>query len=408
MKVLIVDDNKTNLYLLKSIFERQGWEVRESENGKSALERAQAQPPDLIVSDILMPVMDGYTFCRECKLNEKLKQIPFVFYTATYTEPEHKQFSLDLGADRFILKPQEPQMLIKILLDLLAEKNRVKPATAALPDEELAFFRRHDEMIFGKLQKKMSDLETSNQSLQTLNEELEQRITKRTTQLAMTNKELESFSYSVSHDLRAPLRIIDGFIQILMEDYAEKLDNQGKDYLDRVQRAARHMDRLIEDLLKLSRVTQSEFQSKKVSLSDLVKNIAGICRQNSPQQTVDLLIQEGVWVHGDANLLRIALTNLLENAWKFTGRVVHPRIEFGVIIKDGSSIYYIRDNGAGFDMTHADKLFGAFQRFHSSEEFPGTGIGLATVKRIIDRHGGQVWAESEMQKGTTFYFTLSG
>ena len=243
-------------------------------------------------------------------------------------------------------------------------------------------------------------------AIRILNEQLEQRVKERTAQLEMVNKEMESFSYSVSHDLRAPLRGIDGFSQALLEDYGEILDDRGKGYLERARSAAQHMGNLIEDLLKLSRVTRSEFRSERVDLSALVRAIADMVQQNNPQQAVDLFIQDGVVVRGDANLLGIALTNLLENAWKFTGRTAHPRIEFGVTIKDGEDVYYIRDNGVGFDMTYANKLFGTFQRLHSADEFPGTGIGLATVKRIFNRHGYQVWAEAEVGKGATFYFTL--
>jgi len=239
-----------------------------------------------------------------------------------------------------------------------------------------------------------------------LNEDLERRVRERTAQLEAINRELESFSYSVSHDLRAPLRTIDGFCEILLNDYHTKLDDQGKDYLARVRLASQHMARLIDDLLKLSRVIRSEFRYEMVDLSALVRDVAETYRQNNIQHKVDLVIREGVKVRGDVNLLRIAVTNLLDNAWKFTGRIADPRIEFGTAIIDGENVCYIRDNGAGFDMAYADKLFGAFQRLHSADEFPGTGIGLATVKRIINRHGGRVWAESEMQKGATFYFTL--
>jgi len=239
-----------------------------------------------------------------------------------------------------------------------------------------------------------------------LNADLERRVRERTAQLEAINRELESFSYSVSHDLRAPLRTIDGFCEILLEDYQTKLDDRGKDYLERVRHASQQMARLIDDLLKLSRVIRSEFRYEMVDLSALVRDVAETYRQNNIQHEVDLVIREGVKVWGDVNLLRIAVTNLLDNAWKFTGRIADPRIEFGTAIMDGENVYYIRDNGAGFDMAYADKLFGAFQRLHSTDEFPGTGIGLATVKRIINRHGGRVWAESEMQKGATFYFTL--
>ncbi|HPL98149.1 MAG TPA: ATP-binding protein [Smithellaceae bacterium] len=239
-----------------------------------------------------------------------------------------------------------------------------------------------------------------------MNEELEQRVKERTAQLEATNKDLEAFSSSVSHDLRTPLLIIDGFSYIILEKYGEKLDDIGKDYLVRVRSATKRMAMLIENLLKLSRITTLQVQSTKVNLSALVRSVAEMVQQNHPQQTVDLFIEEGVFVQADTNLLQIALTNLLENAWKYTSKTDHSRIEFGVTVKDNKKVYYVKDNGVGFDMTQASNLFKAFQRFHSQDEFPGTGIGLATVNRIINRHGGSIWADSEPQKGAIFYFTL--
>ena len=220
------------------------------------------------------------------------------------------------------------------------------------------------------------------------------------------NTELEAFSYSVSHDLRAPLRGIDGFSQALLEDYQEKLDDTGKSYLDRVRKATQHMGHLIDDMLKLSRVTKSEFQDESVDLSNMVRAIFEKLQQNNPDRTVDVIIQEGVFVNGDPYLLQIALENLVDNAWKFKSREAQPQVEFGTTIKEGKTACFIRDNGVGFDMAYVNKLFGAFQRLHTSFEFPGTGIGLATVQRIIHRHGGQVWAEGEVGKGATFYFMV--
>jgi PAS domain S-box-containing protein len=239
-----------------------------------------------------------------------------------------------------------------------------------------------------------------------LNQELEQRVFDRTVRLEAVNKEIEAFSYSVSHDLRAPLRSIDGFSQALLEEYREKLDETGKNYLERVRKAAQRMGWLIDDLLKLSRVSRSELQCEAADLSDMVRAILQTTQENSPDRIVDITVQDGIMVPGDPYLLQIALRNLLDNAWKFTGKEARPRIEFGSAVKDGETIYYVRDNGAGFDMAYVDKLFGAFQRLHTTEEFAGTGIGLATVQRIISRHGGRVWAEGEVGKGATFYFTL--
>ena len=220
------------------------------------------------------------------------------------------------------------------------------------------------------------------------------------------NKELEAFSYSVSHDLRAPLRAIDGFSLALLEDYHDMLDDQGKNYLDRVRKASQRMALLIDDILQLSRVTRSPLTRKQVNLSKLAQEIAEELRNAYPHQKMELRIQQGLTGSGDVRLLRIALQNLMENAWKFTQKNPSPTFEFGITKNKTKNAFFIRDNGTGFNMKYADKLFGPFQRLHSSKEFEGTGIGLATVQRIIHRHGGHVWAESKPEKGSTFYFTL--
>ncbi|MDB6123688.1 MAG: multi-sensor signal transduction histidine kinase [Pedosphaera sp.] len=226
--------------------------------------------------------------------------------------------------------------------------------------------------------------------------------------LEAANKELEAFSYSVSHDLRAPLRTIDGFSRMLIEDYAEKLDETGKNYLELIEVAARRMGQLIQDLLELSRVTSSEMYRVEVNLSAIVENIAGELRQMDPERKAVIHITPKLIVHADPRLMRVVLENLLRNAWKFTSKIPEAKIEFGTLEKDGHPVYFVRDNGAGFDMAFAHKLFGVFQRLHTESEFAGTGIGLATVSRIITRHGGKVWAQGEVDKGSTFYFTLPG
>jgi light-regulated signal transduction histidine kinase (bacteriophytochrome) len=244
------------------------------------------------------------------------------------------------------------------------------------------------------------------EEIRALNEELEQRVIERTTQLEAANRELEAFSYSISHDLRAPLRAMDGFSQVLLEDHAEQVDDEGKDHLRRVRSAAHKMAELIDDLLGLSQVGRAEMRREKIDLSELAQDIAVELEKSEPERRVELIIREGMVVDGDLGLLRVALGNLLGNAWKFTGERTPARIEFGIEEQDGQRVYFVKDNGAGFDMAHVDKLFGPFQRLHTMTEFPGTGVGLASVQRIIHRHGGQIWAEAEVDQGATFYFTL--
>jgi ligand-binding sensor domain-containing protein/signal transduction histidine kinase len=237
--------------------------------------------------------------------------------------------------------------------------------------------------------------------------ELERRVRERSIQLEAANKELEAFSYSVSHDLRAPLRSINGFSIALLEDYSEKIDEQGKDYLQRVRKASQSMEELIDDILKLSRVTRSEMHYTNIDLSAVAQMIVDKARANHPDRLVDVLIEPGLIVHADLTLMQVMLDNLFNNAWKFTSSHPAATIEMNAVYQNGQTVYYIRDDGVGFNMAHAaGKLFGAFQRMHSPAEFEGTGIGLATVQRIIHRHGGRVWAEAAIEKGTTIYFTI--
>jgi PAS domain S-box-containing protein len=236
-----------------------------------------------------------------------------------------------------------------------------------------------------------------------LNENLQRRVA----ELAAVNRELEAFSYSVSHDLRAPLRSIDGFSQAILEEYEDKLDEQGQDYLRRVRAAAKRMGELIDDLLNLSRVTRREMRRETVDLSVLAATVAAQLERSKLYRPVQFIVAPGLTVSGDPHLLRIVLDNLFGNAWKFTGQNPSPRVEFGAKrLASGERAFFVSDNGVGFDMAHAEKLFGAFQRLHAMHEFPGTGIGLATVQRIINRHGGRVWAEATPGHGATFYFTL--
>lgn len=244
------------------------------------------------------------------------------------------------------------------------------------------------------------------EKLKEVNRTLEEKVALRTQELEALNKELEAFAYSVSHDLRAPLRAIDGFSQALLEDYEAKLDEEGKDDLRRVRSATQKMAQLIDDILVLSRVGRRELRLEKVNLSAMAEELARELRESDPQRQVQWVIAPGVEVMADGELLRIAMSNLIGNAWKYTSKKEKARIEFGVLDGEGRKVYFIRDNGAGFDMRYVNKLFVPFQRLHSASEFPGTGVGLATAQRVIRRHQGSIWAEGRAGEGATFYFTL--
>ena len=259
-----------------------------------------------------------------------------------------------------------------------------------------------DGVLVSAVIRDITERKRAEEDIQKLNEDLKQQAA----QLEAANKELESFSYSVSHDLRAPLRSIDGFSQILLEDYSEQIPAEGRNYLERVRAAAQRMAQLIDDLLNLSRVTRAALQPRFINLSSMVENISRALQEDQPNRQATFSIMPDLMVSADPHLINIALENLLSNAWKFTSKRENTLIEFGQQNKSRERTFFIRDNGTGFDMAYVSKLFGVFQRLHSMSEFPGTGVGLATVQRIIKIHGGHIWAEGEEGKGATFYFTL--
>ncbi len=330
-----------------------------------------------------------------------------------------------LGA-ALLLSGRLQSLISKPLLEVaevargVVERQDYSPRVAKRSEDEVGLLIQAFNEMLDQIQARERALQTANAALQSeiaehkaareevaaLNEGLEQRVAERTAELEILNRELESFSYSVSHDLRAPLRSIDGFTAILQNTYAGQMDEKGKGYMDRVRAATQRMGHLIDDLLRLSRTARSGMVRREIDLSQQAETILREFAEGTRHRKVRTVVHPGLRVHADSELMRTVMENLLGNAWKFTAKREGACIEVGVIVNGETPAYFVRDNGAGFDMKYVEKLFAPFQRLHSSSEFEGTGVGLANVQRIIHRHGGRVWCEGAVDAGATFYFTL--
>ncbi|PYR92650.1 MAG: hybrid sensor histidine kinase/response regulator [Acidobacteria bacterium] len=382
-KILAVDDSLTYLHGLNDALQDEGYDVILARSGEEALELLAVQTVDCILLDLLMPGLSGQETCERIKTAPTVRDIPLIMLTALEDREAMIQ-GLSAGADDYISKSSELQVL-KARVRAQIRRKQFEDENRRIREELL---RKELEAGEARAARELADTKM------VLIDELERK-----------NKELEAFSYSVSHDLRAPLRAIDGFSRIVLQDFAGTLDPKGQEYLQRVCAAAKRMGELIDDLLELSRVGRTELRRTRVNLSDVARHVIDDFQKQADRQ-VDVAIQEELMADADSRLMQIALENLLGNSWKFTRNTVGARIEFGRDQNGHGPIYFVRDNGAGFDMTYAEKLFGPFQRLHSDVEFPGTGIGLATVYRIVERHGGRVWAEGAVGRGATFYFTI--
>lgn len=404
MKVLIVDDLEANRKLLRINLEAEGIETMEAADGVEALAVLGTGEADAIISDILMPRMDGYRLCQEVRRSGAHGQTPFIFYTSTYISPGDEKLALACGADRYLKKPSAIGDIVGALRELAGAA--VAPEHAAPAEEGTVVMREYNEALVRKLEDRNDQLEAARAQIALANERLERRVEERTAELRLANQELEAFSQSIAHDLRSPLTVIDGFCHLLIEDCREQVSPQVIDRLRFIGDAARRMNELTNDLLRLARANRAEMSLRQVDLGKLAAAIVDDLRDAHPARRVSFQGAATAPVQGDVGLLRIALENLLGNAWKYSAKTAAAHLEFGGRLQDGETQYYVRDNGAGFDMAGAGKLFSTFCRLHPTSEFPGTGIGLSTVHRIIARHGGRIWADAAVGQGATFYFTL--
>lgn len=369
VNILVVDDDSTKRFALKTILAPLGENVVEASSGADGLRQLLRQEFAVILLDVRMPMMDGFETAALIRQRPRSELTPIIFVTALDQAETDMGRGYDIGAVDFVFAPVVPAIL------------RAKVA------------------VFVELYRAQQELRRYRSQLEVLVEE-------RTTALTAINRELEAFSYSVSNDLRAPMLAFDGLSQALLDDYGSKLDKKAKDYLQRMRRASQRMSSVFEGLQSLFRLTSGEIHRDPLDITALTQEVVGEIRSENPGRKVKVEIADGIRASGDKRLVRILLATLLNNAWKFTNTETAPRIEVGAETVDGEARVYVRDNGVGFDMIYVHRLFGAFQRLHSQSDFEGAGIGLATARRVINRHGGRIWAEGAVGEGATFYFVL--
>jgi two-component system, sensor histidine kinase and response regulator len=378
MTILIIDDKEANIFALEEMLEKPEREILYATRGKEGLKIALEKDIDLIILDVQMPEMDGFEVAQVLKSHKRTKDIPIIFASAEKKERKSVMKGFEEGAVDYLSKPLDPELTrakVSVLLKIQLQKK---------------------ELI-----EKNHSLEKAEAEITRLNLDLQKNLVR----LEAMNKELESFSYSVSHDLRAPLRSLIGYSKMLEEDCRDKLNDEDIRTLDTITRNAHKMNKLIDDLLEFSKYGKKEMQKSEIDSEKLVRNIVDEISQ-SIQHRAKVTLNALLPSYADHSLLVQVWSNLISNAIKYSAKCETPEIEIGCSKEENEITYFIKDNGAGFDMRYVDKLFGVFQRLHKAEEFEGTGVGLALVQRIISRHGGHVWAEGKVNKGATFYFSL--
>ena len=385
MKALIVEDNATSSKLLKASLEAEGFETLIASDGLIALKIMEHERINCVISDAMMPDMDGYRLAYRIKRNERLKNMPFIMYTSMDSTKEDEELAFSLGVSRYIRKPKGMKDVIKAVKEIVDNKGLLEPPKNMI---QHSFSEQYLKLLVDKLEEKIAELEKIKNELQD------------------ANKELDSFTYTVSHDLRSPLRGIDAYSNILKEELSGNLGQENQKILDAIIHNVRKMSSLIDELLDFSHLGRAEIFKKGVDMYKLVNDVFAEQVTNIKSYPPSLQLGLITEANCDPVLIKLVLTNLISNAIKYSRLNEHPVIEIGMKNEKDSAVYYVKDNGAGFDMNYADKLFGVFQRLHTQKEFEGSGVGLAIVHRIISRHGGRVWADAKVNEGAIFYFSL--
>ncbi len=404
--IMVVEDSRSQAMMLKSLLKKHDYKVRDFEDGLAAFDAALEDPPLLIVSDILMPGMDGYELCRKVKSNTVLKDIPIILLTTLQDSMDIIK-GLQAGSDNFITKPFDAKYLLSRINYLLANRELRYQGTS---DLVLEIMFNGQKYAINSERKQILDLLLSvyenavQQNHQLI--EAQAALQRSNDHLITMNRDLEAFSYTISHDLRTPLNHISMSAQLLQQHYMDKLDEAGASYVETIHSTTRSMAEMINDLLQFSRTGTINIHPQPIDLSDMFTKVMEWIHQDDPQRQIEVKIEENMHIHADHSLLMVVVKNLLGNAWKYTSKTKKPIIQVGSLHKNGQTVFYVRDNGAGFEPGRAVNLFTPFVRLHSQEDFPGTGVGLATAKRIIERHAGKIWAEGEQGKGACFLFTL--
>lgn len=404
--IMAVEDSLVQAKRLEHFFKEHTINYQLYVNAEDAWEAVLKEKPELIISDIIMPGMDGYEFCRMIKQNKELSNIPVILLTSLQ-DPQDIIMGLQSGADNFITKPYDEKYLLSRIQYLLINRD-IRFAGSAEMVIELVFRGQKYQINSDKKQildlllsvyeaaiQRNDELIATKAQLEIVNENLKQ-----------ANQDLEAFSRTVSHDLKSPLNGVIGFSNLLLADNEYNMNENSKEFLTIINKSAWEMSNLIQDLLQFSRSGLVELEQEPVNLSQIAKDVMDNIVQRDASRTVKVCIEEDLLTKADPKMIRVVFDNLLGNAYKYSALNADAEINVGKKDYYGQDLFFVNDNGSGFDMSTADKLFQPFQRFHSAELFKGTGVGLSTVKRIIEKHGGQIWAESEVGKGSTFYFTL--